>query len=476
MKRQRVPTSAIAVSVILAVAAAVFAWLKATKPEPAQRQPSREGTPVEVMRATAAPADMNVVAYGTVEAKRDLRLVAQVAGEIVYVAPSLRTGGFFEKGELLVRIDPRSYELAVRRLEATVQQGEVELRTLEQEKRNAEADLALAEAETDLARRALDRARQLLKSASGSQAACDEAERGWISSRSRAQSSRNQLALLPERYAASQARLRQTRAQLEDARLNLEHAEIRAPFAGRAAEEQIEVGQFVNVSTLLARIYDVSAMEIALQVPLEDFLWVDTARLPGSGSGTPPGNPGADPLLGDAPRGVENAPRAVARLKSGGRTFEWEGRLARVLGEIDRVTRTAGLVVEFRDPAPRGEFAETAPPFLPGLFVEVEIQGRSVERAIALPRGAIDEEGRVHLAVEERLVSRPVGVLRNLRGLSFVESGVDAGDLVIVSPLSAPVENMKLRLIYREGTGLAPSDAAADADASPKTGPGEGSQ
>jgi len=56
--------------------------------------------------------------YGTVQPRTQTTLTAQVSGQIVYVNPNVRDGGFFEKGDVLASNDARDYEANVRIAEA----------------------------------------------------------------------------------------------------------------------------------------------------------------------------------------------------------------------------------------------------------------------------------------------------------------------------------------------------------------------
>ena len=92
---------------ILALAVVVLVILRITKPEPEQRDVEEIGRLVEVVRAEPRTVRMNITGHGTVQAKTELPLVAQVSGEVVYLAPNLRAGEFIRKDDLLVRIAPK---------------------------------------------------------------------------------------------------------------------------------------------------------------------------------------------------------------------------------------------------------------------------------------------------------------------------------------------------------------------------------
>ncbi|WP_424624758.1 efflux RND transporter periplasmic adaptor subunit [Achromobacter marplatensis] len=74
-----------------------------------------------LVRATAVqpqPRRLAVRAQGSVEPRTQTDLVAETAGRILEVSPSFAAGGFFDQGDLLIRLDATDQEIAVRRAEA----------------------------------------------------------------------------------------------------------------------------------------------------------------------------------------------------------------------------------------------------------------------------------------------------------------------------------------------------------------------
>ena len=72
----------------------------------------REKSPplVRVMRAQQVDYLLTVSTQGTVRPRTETSLVAEVAGKVVFISPALAAVGFFEEGEVLVRMDKREYE------------------------------------------------------------------------------------------------------------------------------------------------------------------------------------------------------------------------------------------------------------------------------------------------------------------------------------------------------------------------------
>jgi len=163
------------------------------------------------------------------------------------------------KGQLIARIDPADYELALdsarngldsaksaeAQLEAQITAGEAAIR-------QAEASLTAAEATNDGAQKAWRRARELKTSSAGTQAALDAAEASARSAAAQVESARAalaqaqaQLAVLKAQLESARLEVRSARTDISKAQRDLDFTRIRAPFAGILTERLVEVGSYV---------------------------------------------------------------------------------------------------------------------------------------------------------------------------------------------------------------------------------------
>ena len=138
------------VVLVLAIAVGIAAALVMLRPRPARQELSDPSRLVEVFIASPESLVMAVEAYGTVAPREALNLVAEVRGSIVALGPSFIEGAAVKKGDLLITVDPRSYELEVRLREVQVRQAQAELNRMAQEIRNLKADLKKAIRDLDI--------------------------------------------------------------------------------------------------------------------------------------------------------------------------------------------------------------------------------------------------------------------------------------------------------------------------------------
>ena len=94
------------VLILLFVAVSYWVW---SHPPEVQRseKPAAPKITVDTQRIQAHDYRIRIDSYGLLEPRTQVTLQPQVSGEIVWVAPQFEAGGFFDKGETLLRIDDR---------------------------------------------------------------------------------------------------------------------------------------------------------------------------------------------------------------------------------------------------------------------------------------------------------------------------------------------------------------------------------
>jgi membrane fusion protein (multidrug efflux system) len=216
-----------------------------------------------------------------------------------------------EKGAVLVRIDPRDYEVALARAQADLAENEASARaarttvpltstTATSQETAADSDLAgaaarlaaaqalLREAQArerqtaqdverfrpllakdeiskqqfDLAATAADSARAGREAAEAAVRSSEKAVEAARAHLAQARTAREQVDIVSARAASAAAKVEMAKAAVEQARLNLSYTEVKAPVSGVVSRRTVEAGQVVQPGQPL----------LAL-VPLDD-IWV----------------------------------------------------------------------------------------------------------------------------------------------------------------------------------------------------------
>jgi RND family efflux transporter MFP subunit len=369
-------------------------------PEATRREPPQRVTEVEAMPVQRQSHQVQVSSQGTVQPRTESTLLPELAGRVVELAANFQSGGFFERGDVLVRIDPRDYDIAV-----TVAESEL-----------ARANAALAE----------------------EQARAKVAEREWQQLKRAA--SANQLALRKPQVAAARASVLAAEAQLARAKLNLERTRIIAPFAGRVLEENVSMGQYVTPGTVLARIFAVDYVEVRLPLSNRQLAFVDLPEQYREDS-SEQSNTTAAPLAA--------APTVVLTAQIGASEHRWQGRIIRAEGAIDVQSRQLFVLAQVDDPYGRGPTQR--PPLRIGQFVQASIAGRTLSEVFVIPRVALREGNQVLLVDQnEQLLRRTVEVIWGDSDNAVISEGLQNGDRLVLTPLSTAAEGTPVKVRSEE--------------------------
>ncbi len=219
--------------VLLALGGLGAKALMARKTTASKKPPEALVATVEYATVTAGSPHARIRATGTVEGDKQVSLSALVSGEVVFVSDKLVPGGRFARGNTLLKVDPRDYELAVAQERSRVQQAELEV-TLEAE-RGATA------------------------------------KREWALLGGGKDESEAPLALRGPQLANTQRALEAARSGLERAQLNLERATLTAPFNAMVLSETVEVGQVLNPGAPIVTLVGTDRFRVKLSVPVEEL-------------------------------------------------------------------------------------------------------------------------------------------------------------------------------------------------------------
>ena len=210
---------------------------------------------------------------------------AYVRGEITAVSPRVNgyvTEVLFDDGmpvkatDVLVRIDPRDFRMAVEKAQAALNQANSALgeigakRALENSKiAVAEAALRSTQAQAKNADTALMRATVLYQKNAGTQVARDDAAAANVSARSAVDQAtaniayeREQLVVLDADEAVAKAQVDAAQAALLSAKFALNDTEVWAPIDGIVANRKIGTGEYVTAGTRILSIVPTSDLWI----------------------------------------------------------------------------------------------------------------------------------------------------------------------------------------------------------------------
>jgi RND family efflux transporter MFP subunit len=374
----------ITIGVLLAAVAAA-AGIIMSRPMPEQLTVSETTSAIRAMTVVKESLRLKIRSEGTVTPKTQTNVIPEIKGRVTWLSPNLVVGGYFQAGDLLVTIDAADYEARTGL---------------------AQAQLLRAEAELEHKRFEFKRLQQLIKDNLVSQSNLENAARA---------------------HKIAKANVIESKINLAQAERDLGRTKITAPFEGMVRSESIDIGQFVQQGAPIASIYASDAVEVRLPIVNAQLAYLDPANLQRGE---------LDPAT---------APKIRLTARYAGTSFIWRGQLARTEGEIDAQSRMITAVARVR----QDNQSPDVPPLQVGAFVAAEIEGQYLDDIVRLPRAALRPNSQVLIIDgDNRLRFRAVNVLRLENDFVIIDSGLESGEVVNLSPIQTVVDGMRVSLTF----------------------------
>jgi len=355
--------------VILGVGFGIAYTLFLTKPKLPPRADAAAALVVGTIPATRTDVDRVWSGYGTARAMNSANLAAEVSGRIVERPPSIEPGNRVAAGDLIVQIEQTDYLARARAAEQRVVQARADLAALDIDEGAWLEQLKLAEEQAAIESRELSQAYAALERGAASASEIDRRTKALRGLEVQVSTIRQQHARVPSRRATLRAALECLRADGQVAAQNLRRTGITAPFDSILEEVSVERGEYVTVGAPIARVVDITHIEVPLRIPASALGYV---------------------RVGDA-----------ATLRPDGpATHTWTGTVGRLSPEVDPVTRSITVFVEVRQDAAAFQSAshDATTLLLPGQFVVCAINGAPETGRLVVPRRAV-HDGTVYIAV-----------------------------------------------------------------------------
>ena len=355
---------------------------------PKRSQMTAKAPLVEVVVVNPTDESIRVTTRGTVVAAKEISLKAEVSGRTEGLSRSFVEGGRFGKGETILRVDARNYKNDLRQAEAQRAQAQAELEI-------EEGRQAVAKKEWELF--------------------ADEVSQEEIN--------RN-LALRQPQWDQAQSKLLAAESAVDKAMIDLQRTTVRSPFNAIVVTKDVDDGQYITTQTEIATLVGTDEYWIQVSLPVSKL---NKLRIP------------------DLSKKGANA--VVSHEGSHGIVTRKIGFLSRLLGDLDPEGRLARLVVSVPDPLNlKKKLKDRGLPLLLGAYVQVEIDGETLEGVYRVPDKAVREGDRVWvLSNEEQLEIRSIEIAWSYADEVLVSKGLNPGDRVITSPISNAMPGMTLR-------------------------------
>ncbi len=224
--------------IILGAGIFISKYFLTHKIKPAQQKYENKGPLVNGIKIVKKDLRVNLIETGTVTPFRQVSIIPQVSGKVVYVSHNFHIGKIVKKGEVLIKLEKVDYETAY-------------FRALDQLKK-AELNYEKILEEAKISRNELESAKKEFK----------------IKSPSR-------LKLYIPQIESAKATLEFAKKNLELAKKNLERTVLKTPFNGIVAKKNCDIGEFLPPGKVAGVIIDISKVYVITPIPDYEIPYLD---------------------------------------------------------------------------------------------------------------------------------------------------------------------------------------------------------
>jgi len=394
---------------------------------------SQKAKEINIEEAAERDIVESVTASGKIYAEEEVKISSDVSGEIVGLY--IKEGQTVEKGKLLAKIQPESYQALLDQADAQYNNALANLKNMQASLANANAREKQAAAQYENAELAYNRARELFEKKTVSKAELEQALATYKTSKAELEAAQETVKGAKFSIEGANASVKGAQAAIRDAKSNLVKTSIFAPMSGVVSLLNVEQGEKVvgtlqMTGTEIMRITNFANMEVRVDVSENEIIKVktgDTADVE------------VDAYIGRKFIGVVTQ---VANTSKGSANATLTSEQS-----TNFVVKVRILESSYSDILEEGR-----KPFLPGMSATVDIRTRRAEKAVSVPIQAVvtrEEKGKkdqievVYIEKEGKAVQTPVQTGIQDDTYIVIRDGVKAGDKIISGPYDILSKTLK---------------------------------
>ncbi|MBL8899818.1 MAG: efflux RND transporter periplasmic adaptor subunit [Planctomycetes bacterium] len=406
------------------------------RPGKVEAQTPRELPPPPVVVFAVEARDVDLVREYVARTEADDSVEIRARVEAVLQEMSFEEGRRVEQGQVLYRLDQRTYAANLEAAEAQLARAKADLELAEKQVsvRVAEADVEQARAQQKKAEQDVARLEPLAAKQAVPQQDLDTARAALEVAVATVKAKEAVLtnAQIVEGVAKKQAAAAVSAAEsaLALANLDVEYCTLKSPMAGLIGRSQVSVGNLVGrgETTLLATLDSVDPMLVLFAIGEAELLALQARRTPGS----------------------ERPNLEIELSLADGSLYPLKGRFRTAERSLGLETGTMQVIAEF--PNPEGRLR-------PGQFGRVRTSTESKKGALLVPQRAVIEQQGVRtvlvVGADGKVVMRSIVTAERWNEFFVVTEGISAGDRVVVEGQLKARPGMTVKIV--DGQAQAPA-------------------
>ncbi|MDA8712329.1 efflux RND transporter periplasmic adaptor subunit [Alphaproteobacteria bacterium] len=366
-----------------------FSVLVATKPQTKPAENREITWSVAAQKVAYEIYQPRISAFGELRPRREVNLRALVSGEVIATSAGFEDGAQVSKGDVLLEIDPFTYENQLADARAQL--------------KGAKAVLKERQAAAKLSRQEKARAQKLFKKGTVSQKTVDDKNTDATIKAARAEQ--------------QQSAVDRINVQVKKAKRDLANTKVIAPFSGFLANITAREGRVLNPNDQVGVLLDSDNFDVVFN-------------------------------LSDAEYGrfLERNSEVIGRpvnivWQLGGERIELKAEIERVGAQISQTTRGVDVYARIDGKLPsnlRG-----------GAFVTVELLAQPVPDVMAISKDALYGDNTLYLIENGRLTRKTIADFIDDGAQVLLRSGLNVGDMVLMTRFNEAAPGVAVKVVER---------------------------
>lgn len=330
---------------------------------------------VETITLTKQNKNITIKTQGFIEPAHVLHVVSEVSGNVIYTNDNFIDGGLVKKGDILVKIDPKNYEVILAQKKSLLAK--------------AKLNLSLETAEHEVAMLELERRKDIIN---------DDAKT---------------LATRDEFLQKAKSEYNASLAELQQAEIMYMKTMIKSPINGIISKVNIHHGEFVNYHHQITTIYGIDEFKAEVNIPIEDLKYLSFAK-----------------------QNEDYGSKAIiSQITINDETITKEGVVSSLLPDLGSLGHMARIIISIKDPL---SFRNNQPPLLAKAKVNVNIEGKKINDIFVIPMAAITKDNTV-LSIDEasKIVPIKLQIIRRDKDIVYAKGEELDNTKIIVTKTNA---------------------------------------
>lgn len=408
MKKKYAAYAAVIIVVVIAAVLAKNNLAGGAKKEAIVPSPTSSQISVKTIKAKVYPVSPGLSYDASLEASDEGTISNKVGGNVTAV--NFEDGQRVKQGDVLAKIDDTDIRNNIASTEAQLASAAAQLKVVQSQYDSAKISLNTPKTNLQTAQNNYNRTKELYAQGGVAMTDLETADSQLKNAKTTYDAALQNLEASKLGIETQKANLAVTKTSLNNLMNSLKKTAITAPISGVVDSKNVNVGQYLNVGTVIGKVKNSSPIYAEIKLNESDLSY------------------------------IKQGDKALFKLNEGD-TVSYTGTVKSIDGAADPASRQFGCKIEISNADGK---------LKPGVFGSVSIASGYKKNSVMLPLSAVGgSDGSYYIFVDEsgKAVKRSITTGEIVNNMIEVKSGVQSGESIISSNLGTLQDGETIKVV-----------------------------